>query len=204
MDDPLPKMPLHLGSRATMSADMAAALYWAIDESGLRLPTRRDIARHARVSEATISRRLRDWRTTEERLAILLVSARMRTYPPGSVYDGWERWLPETDQALGDARVWLACMARAVSSPAVSEAVGEAWAREHDEVVRALTLGAVADEVPQDVVVHAEILRALMLGLSIRRVLDPGLSQDRAAAILGCALAALGHPDVSPASPSST
>ena len=33
---PEPRIPLHLGSRATRVSDMAEALFWAIDESGLR------------------------------------------------------------------------------------------------------------------------------------------------------------------------
>ena len=112
MYEPEPKMPLHLGGCATRVADMAEALYWAIDESGLRLPARREIARHSRVSKATISRRLRDSRSTEERLTVRLVRARRDTYPPGFQSEGWPRWLPETTQELQDARVWLSCLAQ--------------------------------------------------------------------------------------------
>ena len=56
MYEPEPRIPLHLDSRATRVADMAVALFWAIDEAGLRLPSRREIARHS-SSAISIQRR---------------------------------------------------------------------------------------------------------------------------------------------------
>lgn len=193
-----PRMPLHLGSRATRIADMAEALYWAIDESGLRLPPRRDIARHSRVSEATVSRRLRDSRTTEEeRLTVRLVKARKNTYPPDYETAGWPRWIPETEQDLQDVRIWLSCLAQAAYRPAVSEAVLEAWAHEHRQVVCHLSPSALED-VTMEVETDAEVLWALLLGLAIRRALDPDLSRDHALMLLGRAVSALGPRDDDP------
>ena len=50
---------------------------------GLRLPPRRDIARWAHVSEATISRRFRESRSDETKLVSRLLDARRRTHPRG-------------------------------------------------------------------------------------------------------------------------
>ena len=163
---------------------------WPLDESGPRLPARRDIARHSRVSEATISRRLRDSRSTEERLTIRLVKARKDTYPPEYYTDGWPQWLPETQQELQDVRVWLSCLAQAVHQPDVADAVREAWAAEQSQLVLHLDPSA-CREVPERVAVDGEILRALVLGLAIRRVLDPDLPRERALMLLTGAVAAL-------------
>jgi hypothetical protein len=191
MYDPEPRIPLHLGSRATRIADMAEALFWAIDESGLRLPSRRDIARHSHVSEATISRRLRDSGCTEDLLAGRLAKARARTFPPGYVTEGWQRWLPETAQDLQDTRAWISCLALASHSDAVAEEVLQAWAIEHRQLVQHLDPSAYDDEVPDEVAVAAEILRAVVLGLAIRLALDPGSTHDHAVELLARAVAAL-------------
>ena len=195
MYEPEPKMPLHLGSRATRLGDLAEALYWAIDGSGLRLPARRDIAGHARVSEATISRRFRDTRGGEERVAAVLASARDRTYPPQWGERGWPRWVPESDLELRDVRAWLACLAVATHAPSVAEAVRLAWEHEHAVVVATLT-GDVAsphDEPDAEVASDAEVVQALLLGLSIRRLLDPEVTWDRASMLLRRVVGALGY-----------
>src|SRR6478672_7050277 len=177
---PEPRIPLHLGSRATRVADMAEALFWAIDESGLRLPSRRDIARHSHVSEATVSRRLRDSRCTEDHLAARLAKARARTFPPGYVSEGWPRWIPESDQDLQDTRVWISCLALASHSEAVLEEVLQAWVVERSQLVHQLDPTVHDDEVPEDLAMTAEILRAVVLGLAISRVLDPAVTYERA------------------------
>ena len=177
-----PRIPLHLGSRATRLADMAEALYWAIDELGPRLPARRDIARHSHVSEATISRRLRDGRTTEAHLTRRLVRARRDTYPSGYYTEGWARWLPESEQDLQDVRVWMTCLALAAHQPEVAEAVREAW--EHDLTQLGHHVGT-ADAGAR------EIIGALVLGLSIRRLLDPALTHDHALALVERVVAAV-------------
>ena len=130
-----PKMPLHLGSRASRVGDMAEALYWAIEESGLRLPSRREIAHHSRVSEATISRRMRDAGCGEDRLATLLVSARDRTHPQMAFGLDWSRWLPMSDLELRDVRAWIACLALATPVPDVGEAVRLTWEHERDAIL---------------------------------------------------------------------
>ena len=191
---PEPRIPLHLGSRATRVADMAEALFWAIDESGLRLPSRREVARHSHVSEATVSRRLRDSRCTEDHLAARLARARAMTFPPGYATEGWARWVPETVQDLQDTRAWISCLALALNSDAVVEEVLQAWAAEHRELVRHLAPTAYDDEVPDEVVVAAEVLRAVVLGLAIRRALDPEATHERATTLLAHAVAAL-RPD---------
>ena len=188
-----PRIPLHLGSRATRLADMAEALFWAIDELGPRMPARRDIARHSRVSEATISRRLRDARTTEVHLIRRLVRARRDTYPPGYHTDGWSRWLPETDQDIQDARVWLSCLALAAHDADVADAVRDTWAGEQRQLGLHLHPSPYG-EVPDEVEVDAETLRALVLGLAIRRVLDPDLTHERALMLLDRAVGALQEP----------
>ena len=190
---PEPRIPLHLGSRATRVSDMAEAVFWAIDESGLRLPSRRDIARHSHVSEATVSRRLRDSRCTEDLLAGRLAKARARTFPPGYVTEGWQRWLPATAQDLQDTRAWISCLALASHSDAVAEEVLQAWAVEHRHLVQHLDPTAY-DEAPDEVVVAAEILRAVVLGLAIRLALDPGSTHDHAGVLLARAVAALQPP----------
>lgn len=193
MYEPEPRMPLHLGSRATQLGDMAEALYWAIDELGLRTPARRDIARHSHVSEATISRRLRDSRTTEEHLTRRLVRARRDTYPSGYHSDGWARWLPGTDQDLHDVRVWLSCLALATHHPDVAAAVRDAWAAEQRQLLRHLD-PAPHDEAPDALALDAEILHALVLGLTIRRLLDPDLTHERTLVLLDRAVTALQEP----------
>ena len=195
MYEPLPKMPLHLASRASRLGDMTEALYWAIDEAGLRLPARRDIARHARVSEATISRRFRDSRSDEGRLVSMLVSARDRTYPPSWHERAWPHWVPESDLELRDVRAWIACLAVASSAPPAAEAVCEAW--EHELGVIVEQLGG--DVAPTDrggdpeVVADAEAVQALLLGLSMKRVLAPELTWEHAVTLLRRVVAALGH-----------
>ena len=174
-----PRIPLHLGSRATRLADMAEALYWAIDELGPRIPARRDVARHSHVSEATISRRLRDSRTTEKHLIRRLVRARRDTYPSGYYVDGWSRWLPETDQDLQDVRVWLSCLALAAHHPEVADAVRDTWAHEHAQLICHLAPSA-SDGDP----IAAEIVHLFVMGLAIRRLLDPDLTHERALMLL--------------------
>lgn len=188
---PEPRIPLHLGSRATRVADMAEALFWAIDETGLRLPSRRDIARHSHVSEATVSRRLRDSRCTEDHLAARLAKARARTFPPGYVSEGWPRWIPESDQDLQDTRVWISCLALASHSEAVLEEVLQAWVVERSQLVRHLASTVYDDEVPDEVAGAAEILRAVVLGLAISRALDPAVTYERATDLLAQTVAAL-------------
>ena len=197
MFEPEPRIPLHLGSRATRVSDMAEALFWAIDESGLRLPSRRDIARHSHVSEATVSRRLRDSRCTEDLLAARLAKARARTFPPGYVTEGWRRWLPKSEQDLQDTRVWISCLALASHSDSVLEEVLQAWVVERGQLVHHLDPAAYDDEVPDEVAIAAEILRAVVLGLAISLTLDPTVTYDRAADLLARAVAAL-HPSGTP------
>ncbi len=196
MEEPLPRMPLHLCSRATRLGDLAEALYWAIDDVGLRLPSRHDIARHAHVSEATISRRLRDAGHTEDRVASALVSARGMTSPPGRPEEGWSRWVPGSDLALQDVRVWVAGLAAATHSPTVMEAVRSVWEREHWAVVRQLTGEPHWAErpCPPEVSRDAQLVQAVLLGLSIRRLLDPDVAPDHTLASLRRLLLALGHP----------
>lgn len=195
MYEPLPRMPLHLASRASRLGDLAEALYGAIDDVGLRLPSRRDISRHAHVSEATVSRRLRDASHTEERVASVLASARAMTYPPGWKEEGWSRWVPESDVDLQDVRVWVACLAMATHAPSVGEAVRSAWEREHRELVRQLTGEVDGPDHPctPEVALDAQLVLALLLGLSIRRVLDPEVTSEHASAALLRMVAALGH-----------
>ncbi len=195
MYEPLPRMPLHLASRASRSGDMAEALYWAIDDSGLRLPARREIARKSLVSEATISRRLRDSSSDEQRLVTLLVSARQLTYPPGWHQRAWPHWVPESDLELRDVRAWIACLAVATSAPPVAEAVCQAWKHELEILVGQLG-GDETSALPEgdpEAVVDAEAVQALLLGLSIRRLLDAELTWDRALALLRRVVSALGH-----------
>ena len=195
MYEPEPLMPLHLSSHATRLGDLAQALWSAIDDVGLRLPSRRDIAGHSFVSEATISRRLRDISGGEERVASVLASARERTYPPGWVQDGWSRWVPTSDIDLQDVRVWIACLALATHAPPVGEAVRSAWDHEHWQLVRQLTGSVHGPGNPCDpeVALDAQLVLDLLLGLSIKRVLDPTVTSERAAASLRRLLDALGH-----------
>lgn len=197
--DPDPLMPLHLSSSATRLGDLAVAVYLAIDDVGLRLPSRRDVARHSRVSEATVSRRVREVSgeaSGEERVAGVIASARERTYPPGSPYDGWRRWIPESEIDVQDVRVWLACLSMAAHSSAVGDAVLSAWEHEHRELLHQLTGTVHAPDDPCDSegALDAEALLALLLGLTIRRLLDPEVTSDQALASLHRVLAALGHP----------
>lgn len=195
MYEPEPLMPLQLSSHATRLGDLAQALWTAIDDVGLRLPSRRDIARHSWVSEATISRRLRDISGGEERVASVLASARERTYPPGWRQDGWSRWLPTADIDLQDVRVWIACLALGTHAPPVREAVCSAWEHEHWKLVEQLTGSFHGPGNPGDpeIALDAQLLLAMLLGLSIRRLLDPAVTSEHAAASLRRLLSALGH-----------
>lgn len=184
MYEPLPRMTRHLGSRATQVSDMTEALYWAIDGAGLRLPPRREVARRARVSEATISRRFRESRSNEENLVTRLVNARRHTHPRGYLEDGWARWLPAEDVDLQDVRVWLSCLALAAYSPAVAEVVRDAWDDERERL--ASDLGPT-----DDCDARAELVQAVLVGLSIRCALDPEMSHERAVALLERAAGAL-------------
>ena len=197
MYEPEPLMPLHLSSHASRLGDLAEALYGTVDDVGLRLPSRRDLARHARVSEATVSRRLRDGAHTEERVASVLASARERTYPPGWNEEGWSRWVPQSDVDLRDVRVWIACLALATHLPSVTAAVRSAWSHEHAAVVHQLTGEVHRAENPCDseAARDADAVQALLLGLSVRRALDPEHTGDLAVASLRRVVAALGHGD---------
>jgi DNA-binding transcriptional MocR family regulator len=190
MYEPLPRMTQHLISRYNLVGHMAGALYDAIGESGLRLPARRDLARAAGLSEATVSRRLREV-CSEERLTAALMSARDRTFPPGWHEDGWERWLPGTELELGDLRVWLACLELAATSPAAAQAVSEAWSRERRDLAAQPLDEAAPPELSEQAVADATVLQGLVLGLSVRRLLDSGFSHDHSVALLARAVAAL-------------
>lgn len=193
----LPRIPRHLGSRESALSSLAESLYWTINASGLRLPARRDLARHALVSEPTISRRLRAWADGEERVVVRLVMARQRTYPPGYAEEGWGRWIPQDDPDLQDARAWLACLAIASSvepmHPAVCQAVRETWWHEHDEVIGQLRRSGVPTEGDHEgeTALRAEIVQALLLGLCLRRLLDPDCTAQHAKALLDRAVASL-------------
>lgn len=180
-DEPRPRIPLHLHSQFSPIADLAAALFWAIDRSGPRLPSRRDIARAAGVSEATVSRRFRDRRSTQDALVSRVVRARGATYPPGWAEDGWGRWIPRTDAEMTDARVWLTCLALAAYSPAAAEAVHATWASERPRLPR----GDGGEE---------EVLHALVLGLVVVRAVEPAVTHEHAVALLRRALDALVPP----------
>lgn len=191
-------MTRHLGSRYTRASDMAEALYWAIDEAGLRLPPRRDIARRAGVSEATISRRFRESGGDEEDLVSRLVRARRSTYPPGYISDGLSRWLPEEAVDIQDVRVWLSCLARAAYSTELAEVVTDAWRDERE--LLSMQLGSTdsvsepehePEHEPEQEGVREEILQAVVLGLCIRRALDPGMEHGRAVEVLARALSGL-------------
>lgn len=197
MYEPPPRMIQHLISRYSLVGHMAGALHVAIGASGLRLPARRELARSAGLSEATVSRRLREV-CSEERLTGALIAARDRTFPPGWPGDGWDRWLPRTDLELDDLRVWLACLELAAASPASAQAVSEAWSRERLAWQRQLLDSAVPSEVDDEDVADAEVLQGLVLGLSIRRLLDDGFSHDQAAALLTRTISALGTARTAP------
>jgi hypothetical protein len=149
------------------------------------------------VSEPTISRRLRAWADGEERLVARLVLARRRTYPPGHVEEGWGRWIPQDDADLQDVRAWLACLSIASSvepiQPVVRQAVRETWWHEHDEVIRQLgrsgvpTTGCHEGEAS----LRAEIVQSLLLGLCLRRLLDPDCTVQHAETLLDRAVASL-------------
>ncbi len=188
-DDDRPRMPLHLQSRYSPIAELTAALFWAIEETGPRLPPRRDIARLARMSEATVSRRFRDRRTTEDALVARLAAARMATFPPGWVADGWDRWVPRTERDLTDARVWLTCLGFAAYSATAAESVRETWELERTRLAQELApatrpQGDGAQRLLADLAAEADAVHALLLGLTVLRVVDPGMTQERALAAL--------------------
>ncbi|GAB3018309.1 hypothetical protein GCM10011376_00820 [Nocardioides flavus (ex Wang et al. 2016)] len=185
-----PRMVQHLESRYTRLGELAAALHMTIAETGLRLPARRQLARWARLSEATVGRRMQEV-CTEERLVSALVRARTRTYPPGWASEGWGRWLPATARDLTDVRVWIACLELGAASSAAASAVCAAWASEL-RGLEAQLMGTIAPEaVDDDVRDDAEVLQAYVLGTSIRRALDPAFTPERAADLLGRLIAAL-------------
>lgn len=207
MHESEPRMPLHLGSRATRISDLTEALYWAIDAGGLRTPPRREIARRALVSEATVSRRFRDSRSDEQSLVLRLVAARRQTYPPGFVSDGWARWTAATEPDLRDARVWLACLSLAAYSPTVAQAVCDVWCAERDALQDRLDAGLDRGGDPghaptaaaERSAVDAEVVQVLLLGLSVRQSVDLDLSHERAAALLLRVVEALAGSDPDPA-----
>lgn len=193
MYEPDPRMVQHLLSRHTQWATMAAALHLAIDRCGLRLPSRGDLARVARVSNATVSRRLTAI-GSEQHLIQALVSAREWTHPRGYLEDGWVRWLPDAEREVADVRVWLACLELAAGSPDVALAVRESWARERRAVADQLVgRRFAAQEHDGGTALDAELVQSLILGLSIRRVLDAALTHERSKEIVGRAVSALGH-----------
>jgi hypothetical protein len=188
-----PRMAQHLWSRYSRLGEMAVALHATIGASGLRLPPRRELARWARMSEATVGRRLQEETCTEERLVSALVQARTNTYPPGYQEEGWARWLPGTDRDLTDVRIWLACLELAAGSPTTAAAVRAAWATERGRLETQLLEVYFPDAIDEDTRDDAENLQAYLLGLSIRRALDPALTPERASALLDRLLAALGR-----------
>jgi DNA-binding transcriptional MocR family regulator len=184
-------MAQHLWSRYSRLGQMALALHATIGASGLRLPPRRELARWARMSEATVGRRLQEETCTEERLISALVQARTNTYPPGYHNEGWARWLPEADRDLADVRVWLACLELAAGSPDTAAAVNAAWVTERGRLAAQLLDSDFPDGADEGTRDDAEILQAYLLGLSIRRALDPDLAHERAGALLDRLVAAL-------------
>jgi hypothetical protein len=188
-----PRMVQHLWSRYSRLGEMAVALHATIGASGLRLPPRRELARWARMSEATVGRRLQEDTCTEERLISALVRARTNTYPPGYHDGGWNRWLPGADRDLADVRVWLACLELAAGSSVTAAAVNAAWAAERRQLEAHLLGRHFADAADEDTRADAEVLQAYLLGLSIRRALDPDLTHERAGALLGRLVAAMGR-----------
>jgi hypothetical protein len=143
------------------------------------------------MSEATVGRRLQGNACSEERLISALVQARTNTYPPGYQVEGWNRWLPEADRDLADVRVWLACLELAAGSPATAAAVNAAWVTERGRLEAQLLGSYLPDGADDGTRDHAEILQAYLLGLSIRRALDPALTCERADALLDQLVAAL-------------
>lgn len=144
------------------------------------------------MSEATVGRRLQEEACTEERLVAALVEARTNTYPPGYRNEGWARWLPQTARDLADVRVWLACLELAAGSLAAAAAVRAAWASEREQLEAHLTGAYMRPEVvDEDTRDDAELLQAFLLGLSIRRALDPDLTDGRAGALLDRVVARL-------------
>lgn len=184
--EPLPRIAHHLASRATRISDMAEGLFWAIDEAGLRLPPRRDIARRAHVSEATISRRFRESRSDETNLVSRLLDARRRTHPRGYASEGWARWLPDDRASLKDVRVWMSCLALAAYSAPLAEVVREVWDAEHESLVWTLTFdaGVSRDDMSYDVEAAADLLQVALLGVATRQALDPELSHEHALAMI--------------------
>jgi hypothetical protein len=189
-----PRMAQHLWSRYSRLGEMAVALHATIGASGLRLPPRRELAKWARMSEATVGRRLKEDACTEERIISALVRARSNTYPPGYHVEGWTRWLPEADRDRADVRVWLACLELGAGSPVTAAAVNAAWATERGHLEAQLTDSYMRpDVVDDDTRDDAEVLQAYLLGLSIRRALDPDLTHERASTLLQRVVAALGR-----------
>jgi hypothetical protein len=185
-----PRMVQHLWSRYSRLGEMAVALHATIGAVGLRLPPRRELAKWARMSEATVGRRLHEV-CTEERLVSALVEARTNTYPPGYDHEGWARWLPAADRDVADVRVWLACLELAAGSPSTAAAVTAAWATERGRLEAQLLDSYLPEAVDEDTRDAAEVLQACLLGLSIRRALDPDLTAERAGALLDRMVAAL-------------
>ncbi|SEC05385.1 hypothetical protein SAMN04489844_1584 [Nocardioides exalbidus] len=66
----------------------------------------------------------------------------------------------------------------------VGEVVRDSWERELDVLLRDLEQA--------DPTVGAELVQLVVAGLSIRRVLDPDLTHERAVALLEHAVSALG------------
>lgn len=116
-----------------------------------------------------------------------LVWARRRTYPRGYAPDGWPRWVPESDTEVQDLRVWTTCLAMAAYSAPVAVEVQELWAAERATL--AFDLGRSREEVSDEV----EVIHTFLLGLSLRRLLDPELTTARALALLDHVLQSLGH-----------
>jgi hypothetical protein len=87
----------------------------------------------------------------------------------------------------------LACLELAAGSPTTAAAVRAAWATERGRLETQLLEVYFPDAVDEDTRDDAENLQAYLLGLSIRRALDPALTPERASALLDRLLAALGR-----------
>ena len=137
--------------------------------------------------EATISRRLRDVahaRRTSSRVGWPRPArgpSRRATRRP----TGWRAVAPRDHAATcRTTRAWISCLALASHSDAVAEEVLQAWAVERPTTWSSTsTRSAYDDEVPDEVAVAAEILRAVVSASAIRLALDPGSTHERA---VGC------------------